>query len=366
MKIIPISGVIGWDIYPKDIRAMLEAAAGEEVEVQISSPGGFVFEGLEMFNLIRRYAGVKTTFIMGEASSMASYIALAGDRVRAADNITYMIHNVQGVAFGDYREMDKMSEIVGGLSGILAKAYAAKSGKSINAIRALMDDETWYFGEEAKAAGFVDEIVPAPAEEKKDKEAALAEARLHWAACRKIIGQIQDDESLTRAAALAGGELPQKPKETPAVGGEVAARAAETQEEVQVMDLNQLKKEHPDVYGAAVAEGVQQGVAQERARMTALEKWIAADAGNPAVAKIVAEAKATGKTEAEVMAQLQVAVRDAKPAKDGGDNPPPINTDPDANAGGVQLTPELLHMGAQMGVSAADIKKFGGVAKGGK
>ena len=71
MKVIPISGVIGWDIYPKDIRAMLEAAAGEEVEIQISSPGGFVFEGLEMFNLIRRYAGAKTTFIMGEASSMA-------------------------------------------------------------------------------------------------------------------------------------------------------------------------------------------------------------------------------------------------------------------------------------------------------
>ena len=132
------------------------------------------------------------------------------------------------------------------------------------------------------------------------------------------------------------------------------------------MDLNQLKKEHPDVYGAAVADGVQQGVAQERARVTALEKWIAADSDNPAVAKIVAEAKATGKSEAEVMAQLQVAVRDAKPAGDGGDNPPPVNTDPDANAGGVQLTPELLHMGAQMGVSAADIKKFGGVAKGGK
>ncbi len=359
MKVLPISGVIGWDIYPKDVRAFLEAAAGEEIEVQISSPGGFVFEGLEMFNLIRRYTGAKTTFIMGEASSMASYIALAGDRVKAADNITYMIHNVQGIAFGDYREMAKMGEIIGGLSGLLAKAYAAKSGKSVAAIRALMDEETWYFGEEAREAGFVDEIVPA--QEKKEKATALAEARLHWAACRKIIGQIQDDESLTRAAALAG-ELPKQfqSQEKPGVAGEGAAGAADTQEEVQVMDLNQLKKEHPDVYGAAVADGV----AMERARVTTLEKWLAADAGGE-IAKIVTEAKATGKTEPEVLPQLMAAARKA-PAADGGDNPPGVPTAPAQNGAAVdpEVQAEIDRMAKPMGVKAEDIKKFG--QKGGK
>ena len=350
MKTVVISGVVGWDVYPKDIRKALDEAAGEEIEIQISSPGGFVFEGLEMFNLIRRYTGVKSTFIMGEASSMASYIALAGDRVKAADNITYMIHNVQGVAFGDYREMAKMGEIVGGLSGLLARAYAQKSGKSIGDIRGLMDEETWYFGEEAKAAGFVDEIVPAPSDRSKDKAMALAEARLHWQACRKIIGQIESDDTLTKAAALAGA----LPSQLPGVAGE-AAQAANTGEEVRAMTLTELQKEHPECYAAAVEIGVQ----QERVRMLALEKWIDADSGNAKVAAIVAEAKATGKTVDDVMAQLQVAVRDAKPAGDGGDNPPAVGTAAATNGAGVdpEVKAEIDRMARGMGVKPEDAVK---------
>jgi len=365
VKVIPISGVIGWEVSPKDVRKALDEAGGEEIEIQISSPGGFVFEGLEIFNLIRRYAGAKTTFIMGEASSMAAYIALAGDRVKAADNITYMIHNVQGIALGDYREMAKMGEIIGGLSGLLAKAYAAKAGKSVEDIRALMDEETWYFGEEAKAAGFIDEIVPAPPDQKKDKAAALAEARLHWAACRKIIGQVEDDNSLTRAAALAGA-LPQSNEQKPGVAGQKAAKAADTQEEVQVMNLDQLKTEHPDVYRAAVAVGVTEGVQQERARVTALEKWIAADGANAKVAAIIAEAKATGKTEPEVLPQLMAAVRDAKPAGDGGDNPPAVGTAAATNGAGVdpEVKAEIDRMAAGMGVKPEDAVK--NLGKGGK
>lgn len=329
MKIIPISGVIGWDVSPKDLRAELERAAGEEIEVQISSPGGFVFEGLEMFNLIRRYTGAKTTFIMGEASSMASYIALAGDRVKAADNITYMIHNVQGIAFGDYRDMAKMGEIVGGLSGLLAKAYAAKSGKSVEDIRALMDEETWYFGEEAKEAGFVDEIVPAPAEEKKDKEAALAEARLHWAACRKIIGQVEDDNSLSRAAALAGAQ-PKQSQEPPAVGGKAAAQAAK-REEGQSVTLDQLKTEHPEVYRAAVAEGSAAGIVEgekkERERVTKLQNW---GTQNPACKEIVAEAIVNGKSAEDVLPQLMAAIGKAP------ENPPAVATAQAPTASGEQ------------------------------
>jgi ClpP class serine protease len=133
------------------------------------------------------------------------------------------------------------------------------------------------------------------------------------------------------------------------------------------MTLEELKKDHPALYAEATkaereagkVEGVALGVTQERARVTALEKWIAADAGNEKVAQIVAEAKTTGKSEADVAPQLQVAVRDAvKPSADG-ENPPSVRT----QAGNGTVDPEAVRMGAKMGVTAADIAKFG---KGGK
>ena len=68
MKIIPISGIIGADVTTKDIRAQLDAARGEPVEIQIASPGGIIMDGLEAFNLIRGYRGQKTTRLMGMAA----------------------------------------------------------------------------------------------------------------------------------------------------------------------------------------------------------------------------------------------------------------------------------------------------------
>ncbi len=130
MKTISISGVIGWDIIPDDIRAALDAAAGEDVDIQISSPGGFVTEGLEIYNLIRNYRGNKQTHLMGIAASMASYIVMAGDRVIAEDNAIFMVHNVWASAMGDKHVLRKAADIIESLSDLIGRAYTAKSGKS--------------------------------------------------------------------------------------------------------------------------------------------------------------------------------------------------------------------------------------------
>jgi ClpP class serine protease len=130
------------------------------------------------------------------------------------------------------------------------------------------------------------------------------------------------------------------------------------------MTLEELKRDHPDLYAAVFSageasgkvKGVTEGVTQERARVTALEKWIAADAGNEKVAQIVAEAKTTGKAEADVLAQLQVAVRDGKTETLDPDNAEHVRT----QAGNGTVNPEAVRIGAKMGVTAADIAKHGG------
>ena len=160
MKVVPISGTIGWDVSPADVRTALDDAGGESIDVQISSPGGFVLEGLEIYNLIHNYPGEKTTHLMGAAASMASYIALAGDTVRAEANTVYMIHNALGGAYGNAADLRKAADIYEGFSNLIAAAICGEDpGNRWPRSRRSCDAESWFFGPEAKEAGFVDEII---------------------------------------------------------------------------------------------------------------------------------------------------------------------------------------------------------------
>ncbi len=202
MKTIAISGIIGWDVTAKDIRSELDKAKGEDIEVQVSSPGGLVTDGLEIYNLIKNYEGNKSSRLMGLAASMASYIVLAGDKVIAEDNAIYMIHNAMGIAWGDKNTMQKMSDILAGFSRIFAKAYARKSGKSIKEIEDLMDDETFYFGQEILDEGFVDEIVPAPEDAEKDKAAMLSMAMAQIEQCENHVRKTETMDHIFKIAAI--------------------------------------------------------------------------------------------------------------------------------------------------------------------
>ena len=186
-KKITISGEIGWDYTSTSIRDSLREAKGGDIELEIASPGGDVFDGIEIYNAIRDYkrdnpkSQIMAT-LKGLVASMASYIASnpAIDLVAAEDNAVYMIHNPWMLAMGDYREMVKQSAFLEGLAGILASAYVERTGKKETEIRSLMDSETWLFGSEMKDAGFVDEMVASadgacgPDNDKKKKALALA------------------------------------------------------------------------------------------------------------------------------------------------------------------------------------------------
>ena len=201
MKVLAISGVIGWDVNAEDVRAFLDETPGEDIEVQISSPGGYVYPGLEIYNLLKNHDGRITIRLMGLAASMASYIAMVGDYIIAEDNAVFMIHNASGFAVGDHSTMRKAADVMEGLSNLLAKKYMDKTGKSLEDVKALMDAETFLFGDEIKKAGFVDEI--AKTEKEKDKSTAVALATVAITDCRiKMKASEQEKEDLEKAAAF--------------------------------------------------------------------------------------------------------------------------------------------------------------------
>jgi len=163
-KKIVIDGEIGWDIYASGLRKQFEEADNQEVEIELSSPGGFISEGLTIFNIIRKYndeVAKVDIIMMGLAASMASVIMMSVPKSqrKAYDNTIFMIHNAWSFAIGDYRDMQKQAEFLESVSNHIGKIYSENSKTPLTKIRELMDDETWFFGEEMKEAGFIGKIL---------------------------------------------------------------------------------------------------------------------------------------------------------------------------------------------------------------
>ncbi|MBN0106041.1 Clp protease ClpP, partial [Pseudomonas aeruginosa] len=83
----------GEGVTAKRIAGALRAIGGDvDVTVNINSPGGDVFEGLAIYNLLREHKGKVTVRVLGLAASAASFIAMAADEVKIARAGFLMIH----------------------------------------------------------------------------------------------------------------------------------------------------------------------------------------------------------------------------------------------------------------------------------
>ena len=207
MTIIKIDEEIGyWGISASVINRQLNEASGD-ITVEISSPGGSVYEGIAIFNAIKAYnKGEVTTVIVSLAASMASIIALAGDTIKAYDNSLYMIHNASMWAGGDAKELRKKADHLESITNMLAKNYITKSGKSEKEIIKLLDDETWFYGSEIMDAGFVDEIIASNTE--IDSASAILLANESVKSCMVHYKEnMKDDENEQIAALLDSDEI---------------------------------------------------------------------------------------------------------------------------------------------------------------
>ena len=150
-----------WGITAKDFAAALASVTTPNLVVRINSPGGDVFDGLAMFNALKSHPAQVTTLIDGLAASAASFIALAGSKVTMAENAFLMIHNAWGMGIGNKADMRDMAATLEKVDTQLASIYAAKSGKPIAEIAALMDgavDGTRFTAAEAQALGLIDAV----------------------------------------------------------------------------------------------------------------------------------------------------------------------------------------------------------------
>lgn len=148
-----------WECNANSMRRALNELSGyTRIDVRIHSLGGDVFEGLLMKNLLTSFPGEVHTHIDGVAASMASVIALAGKTVSMAANAFYMMHLPWGSTSGEKKDFQTYVELLDKVETVLIGEYKAKTGKSEEEIRAMMEKTTWLTALEAKALGLVDNI----------------------------------------------------------------------------------------------------------------------------------------------------------------------------------------------------------------
>lgn len=143
---------------PKDIYNAIAEANGDELEVYINSPGGIIEAGSEIYTTLRSHRGSLKIYIVGQACSAASIIAMAG-HCEMSPTALMMVHCVSTRASGNHSDMEKTAEVLRTADDALSNAYVAKTGMSKDEVLQMMEEETWLTAEQAKAKGLIDGVM---------------------------------------------------------------------------------------------------------------------------------------------------------------------------------------------------------------
>lgn len=160
--------VIGeWGVTAQDFVNALRSVVTGTITMYVNCEGGEVFDGLAIYEALRRHPANITAFIDGIAASAASFVVQAADRVVMAAHAKMMIHDAHGAVLGNARDMRSMADLLDALSDTIADIYAERSGKTRDEWRAAMQaaqggpDGTWYDAGAAVKAKLADEVVGA-------------------------------------------------------------------------------------------------------------------------------------------------------------------------------------------------------------
>ncbi|AZW31510.1 ATP-dependent Clp endopeptidase, proteolytic subunit ClpP [Bordetella bronchiseptica GA96-01] len=187
---ISIYDVIGYDwwtgegVTMKRIASALRSLGAGPVTVNINSPGGDMFEGLAIYNLLREHKGEVTVKVLGLAASAASVIAMAGDKVEIARAGFFMIHNCWVVASGNRHDLREFADWMEPFDASMADIYTTRTGLKLADVQKQMDGETWIGGSSAVEQGFADELLASDQVGKSESKASASAVRRVEAAIR--------------------------------------------------------------------------------------------------------------------------------------------------------------------------------------
>lgn len=285
----PIASSRSWfndTVTPQEFVRDLESLNGKDVTVRINSGGGDVFAAHAIHNQLVAYKGRVTVIIDGLAASAATIVAMAGQKIIMPSNSMMMIHN-PAIGMDDYytaEDLQKYVDALTAIKGSIVAAYKKRCKLSSEELEILMDAETWMGAQECLDKGFADEI-------NGSIETVLNGNTL-------IINSAKYDLTAYKNAANIKNCINEKEKNM--------SRLEEILDSLGLKIVDSPKAQNTTVQVATPVSpqptdnsaAIEAAVAAERQRIVDLEALDSGD--NAAVKAIINQAKADGKTVAEI------------------------------------------------------------------
>lgn len=132
----------------------------ENINLYVNSPGGSVFEGITIHNMLKRHNAKITAHVDALAASIASVIIMAADEIRMPSNSMLMIHNPWTLAIGNAADLRKQADDLDRIGESAVQSYLDKSGDKLeeSKLKELLDAETWLSANEAYDYGLCDVV----------------------------------------------------------------------------------------------------------------------------------------------------------------------------------------------------------------
>jgi ATP-dependent protease ClpP protease subunit len=296
----------------------------QDITVRINSGGGDVFAAQAIGNLLEQHVANVTAKIDGLCASAATIIACHCNKVVAAQDSTYMIHPVR-IGLCGYMDAVKLQQYIDALAVIrdnIIRLYAKKTGRDEEEVAEQMDATSWWTGSEAMENGFVDELIEEPEKTETENRNGLlfvngVGTHLRYDDVPKFV---RDGLAEAPAKPIANKKPPKKAAvdKTPK-GGRT----------MEIKNVEDLRKEYPDMVEQIEAAAAQQAAADERQRIQDIDEMVMA--GSEELAN---EAKFTKPVTAAEFAMQQV--KNAKKAEETKKDTHLANTENDVDRSGMR------------------------------
>ncbi len=204
-----------WDLTAAQFIGQVKALGDvSQINLDINSPGGDVFEAITIFNYLKRHQANVTVTVGGVAASAASLIAMAGDTIIMPNNTMMMIHNPWTFAMGNSDDLREQADLLDKIGSSLFNTYQSRTGMDEEALKAMLATDTWLTADECLANGFCDQVVDPIITAKAgfDVSKFPAQAQAVYAQAQ---ANIEPETDADVDEALGDGSEPEQAPETP-------------------------------------------------------------------------------------------------------------------------------------------------------
>jgi ATP-dependent Clp protease, protease subunit len=309
------------DVSAKGFAKALAAlpAAVKRLDIHINSPGGSLFEANAIYSRLADHRSTKNVYIDGIAASAATIIAMVGHKIFIRANATMMIHMPSGVVMGNADDMRQLASALDTVTESMLNVYEKRTGKARNDIRAMLSAETWMSPDQAVEHGFADEVRGVV------KAAASLGSNQY-----NFNGQVFDLSRFSHIPAF--NATREDHMDTPPVNGGASGAADPTPPPPTTPPPTTTPPPPtttPPPPSQPEARSYDDGIAAERARVTALQKL-----DRPETHAVVTAAIKDGKTASDIFEDVMAAMDKAKTRGARRDDAAALDHIPPADAAG--------------------------------